>query len=99
MGRRHLAVNDAVQTRALRAQAVAGTIPRYIVRCGLEASGKVAVWDCLAGWICSRHSRLALAEKRAAELNRKVSRCFAYPCPGCSKCDPLRFDPQDARFG
>ncbi len=53
----------------LRAKARAGLSPRYIVRCGLEASGKVVVWDAQGGWVCSRHKSLALAERRAAELN------------------------------
>ena len=63
------------EARSLRDQAYRGEIPRYIVRCGLESNVKrtVAVWDCLGGWICSRHSRLELAQKRAAELNAEVS--------------------------
>jgi hypothetical protein len=61
------------QTEILREKARAGQIARYIVRCGLEASGKVAVWDALGGWLCSRHKTLALAEKRAAELNAEAA--------------------------
>ena len=57
------------QTKYLREKARAGQSPHYIVRCGLEPSGKVVVWDAVGGWICSRHKSLALAEKRAAELN------------------------------
>ncbi len=31
------------------------------------------VFDAKGNWVCSRHSTLALAEKRAAELNAEVS--------------------------
>lgn len=61
------------QIHALRANAKAGITPRYIVRCGLEPNGKVQVHDCLGGWVCSTHKSLALAQKRANELNAKVA--------------------------
>jgi hypothetical protein len=54
---------------SLRAQEAIGEIERYIVRCGLEPSGKVVVWDARGGWVCSRHKTLALAQKRAKALN------------------------------
>ncbi len=57
------------QTQALRADAKAGKTPRYIVRCGLLTNGRVVVWDAIGGWVCSTHKNLALANKRAAELN------------------------------
>ena len=49
-----------------------GETPRYIIACGMEISGKVQVRDAAGGWVCSRHKSLALAEKRAAELNASV---------------------------
>lgn len=62
------------QTRALRDQAKAGAIPRYIARAGLRANGKVVVWDCQGGWICSDHKSLALAAIRAALLNVEATK-------------------------
>jgi hypothetical protein len=43
---------------------------RYTVRCGLEKSGKVSVWDTKGGFTVSRHTKIALAQKRCDELNR-----------------------------
>ena len=64
------------EDRALRAAAQTGRQPRYVVRCGIidaKLARRVAVWDCMGGWVCSTHSTLAAAAKRAAELNAKVA--------------------------
>lgn len=61
------------EIKQLRASYDTGRLPRYIVRCGLEANGKVQVHDCAGGWVCSTHKSLALAQKRADELNAKVA--------------------------
>ena len=62
------------QVATLRAEHASGRLPRYVVRCGLEASGRVQVHDCAGGWVCSRHKTLAAATKRAAELNAEATK-------------------------
>lgn len=60
------------QVLTLRAEHLAGRTPRYIVRCGLEAFGRVQVHDCAGDWVCSTHKTLALTWKRCDELNAKA---------------------------
>jgi len=63
----------ARQVKALRADYENGKLPRYIVRCGLEKSGRVQVHDCAGGWVCSTHKNLAMAQKRADALNAEAT--------------------------
>jgi hypothetical protein len=70
-----LLVNTQQQrAQAIRAAALRGETPRYIIRCGLVTNGKVIVWDALGGWPCSYHKSLALAQRRADKLNESIAR-------------------------